>query len=823
MSSSSGRGTSDSVHQANLATFRSFRKTIEELTLKPRTVLGDHASLVKRIQDWRKTVSALTVWVTDDRAYYQQARPEIVSMLEAVFDSVRAVDTVRSQIPEPNWVRASEKEFEYLLQDYIKLIEIAFPPHRQSRYNTPADQDPLNRGKILYNGLYSFRRRLGEVRGIPMEQRRGSTSQSAQDSIPPQQQQQQHMSAVPANFQTIPAPPRTASQGYADQGGVEVPHMRPYTQPDNAVRTSSLPADNMVLVRPIINSNHTTPQAISGMQLPQLPHLSAPSQTKSQVETQGTLTKQSATPPIMQPVTDAVLVPASDTIPGALLSEEQDWDLNLNWDELEALDRSEWQGEDSIQAESHDAHLEDLPKPGSANAPETQAVPVNDQDTPAGPNIGESGGPSIAQPKELLPGAPGFEVEDTSTRTLPASHENVQPPKHHESSMEDIIDIEELGDGEATSPNPIELPKQSSTEPALLSLDEDVIDIQYSDDEMEVDELDPSEPTGSIRQSEQPDDKPTGSFGQIKPTKPQTFQPSSVSYPVSVVNHQTQLVASSSPLPPHIRADIRQKAKEPLIAHYLSIQPSETRDAVEKRFDQMSDQEVIDIYNKMGHARRIVDHYKNRLVQSSHKIHLPHIDVREPPKEPPTLFCSVTGAMRLSSETVEFSISPAIMASLERWRARFVTPAGSHGDLITVELACYSKDAFHSPEGKGLHELTPNAQTRTWPDGGILWAFINAEDEVKDRNVRLFLSPPPFIEPNQSVDISDFIREGHNTVKFVHLGGMEHFTFVVQTRRMPPPYSTWPGVLKRIQSLDPSSANGYSALINRISAMLEEN
>ncbi|KAF8753384.1 hypothetical protein RHS01_06994 [Rhizoctonia solani] len=727
MSSSSGRGTSDSVHQANLATFRSFRKTIEELTLKPRTVLGDHASLVKRIQDWRKTVSALTVWVTDDRAYYQQARPEIVSMLEAVFDSVRAVDTVRSQIPEPNWVRASEKEFEYLLQDYIKLIEIAFPPHRQSRYNTPADQDPLNRGKILYNGLYSFRRRLGEVRGIPMEQRRGSTSQSAQDSIPPQQQQQQHMSAVPANFQTIPAPPRTASQGYADQGGVEVPHMRPYTQPDNAVRTSSLPADNMVLVRPIINSNHTTPQAISGMQLPQLPHLSAPSQTKSQVETQGTLTKQSATPPIMQPVTDAVLVPASDTIPGALLSEEQDWDLNLNWDELEALDRSEWQGEDSIQAESHDAHLEDLPKPGSANAPETQAVPVNDQDTPAGPNIGESGGPSIARRRNSCP---------------------------------------------------------------------------YSDDEMEVDELDPSEPTGSIRQSEQPDDNPTGSFGQIKPTKPQTFQPSSVSYPVSVVNHQTQLVASSSPLPPHIRADIRQKAKEPLIAHYLSIQPSETRDAVEKRFDQMSDQEIGTIEPQNTP---------------------PTYRCAGAPKEPPTLLCSVTGAMRLSSETVEFSISPAIMASLERWRARFVTPAGSHGDLITVELACYSKDAFHSPEGKGLHELTPNAQTRTWPDGGILWAFINAEDEVKDRNVRLFLSPPPFIEPNQSVDISDFIREGHNTVKFVHLGGMEHFTFVVQTRRMPPPYSTWPGVLKRIQSLDPSSANGYSALINRISAMLEEN
>ncbi|KAH7341487.1 hypothetical protein B0J17DRAFT_262312 [Rhizoctonia solani] len=144
MSGSSGRGSSDSVHQANLATFLSFRKTIEDLTNNPRTVLGDHASLVRRIQEWRKTVSHLTVWVTDDRAYYQQARPEIVSLLEAVFDSVRAVDSVRSQIPGPNWVRASEKEFEFLLQDYIKLIEIAFPPHRQARYNTPGDQDALS-------------------------------------------------------------------------------------------------------------------------------------------------------------------------------------------------------------------------------------------------------------------------------------------------------------------------------------------------------------------------------------------------------------------------------------------------------------------------------------------------------------------------------------------------------------------------------------------------------------------------------------------------------------------------------------------------------
>jgi hypothetical protein len=83
MSHVSNSSTADSVHQANLATFRSYRKTIDELYNKPYTLLGDHASLVRRLQDWRKAVAHLTVWVADDRAYYQQARPEIVNLLEA--------------------------------------------------------------------------------------------------------------------------------------------------------------------------------------------------------------------------------------------------------------------------------------------------------------------------------------------------------------------------------------------------------------------------------------------------------------------------------------------------------------------------------------------------------------------------------------------------------------------------------------------------------------------------------------------------------------------------------------------------------------------
>ncbi|CAE6423858.1 hypothetical protein ACGC1H_002649 [Rhizoctonia solani] len=832
MASSSGRGhSSDSVHQANLATFQSFRRTIDELTHNPRTVLGDHASLVRRIQEWRKTVSHLTVWVTDDRAYYQQARPEIVSLLEAVFDSVRAVDTVRSQTPGPNWVRASEKEFESLLQDYIKLIEIAFPPSRQGRYNTPGDQDALNRGKILYNGLYSFKRRLDEVRGVQIEQRRASAPQLQQNPVP--QQQQPSISSVPSTFQNILAPPRIASQGQAEnagfQNGASALIIRPHTQPANVARTHSLPTGGMVPMRPAMSSNPTTPHLVNGrQQLPQSPQLLTAPQSQTQVMAQSAHVPQPL-PLVPQQTTSAP--------PDIAPPDEQDWDLDINWDELEALDRSEWQADDPVQTEDHNISLdptsivveganeqpsEAVAESGPTSVPQVEVATINEQGTLTKSAVGESSGrTSLTQPKITTPDVSRSELEDSAAQQLKSGpkHELVQALEHPESLAEDIIDIDELpGDEAMTGPGQPQIKTQLTTEPASSTLNEDVINIQYSDDEMEVDELDPSEPAGSIRQSEQPDDKPAAPSTQVKQLKSITLQPSTT--PQATVLPNQQSVNDFNSLPLHIRSEIRQKAKEPLIAHYLSISPK-TREAAEARFREMSDQEVFELYDKMGHARRVVDHYRNMLVQSSHKIHLPHIDVREPPPESPTLLSSATGAVRLSSETVQFSISSAMMASLERWRARFVTPAGSHGDLITVELACYPKDAFRSSEGKGRRELTPNAQTRTWPDGGILWAFINSEDELKDRNVRLFLSPPPFVALNQPVDISDFIREGRNTVKFVHLGGMEHFTFAVQTRRMPPPHLTWPGVFKRIQSLN-SSANGYSALFERISAMLEE-
>jgi hypothetical protein len=85
---------------------------------------------------------------------------------------------------------------------------------------------------------------------------------------------------------------------------------------------------------------------------------------------------------------------------------------------------------------------------------------------------------------------------------------------------------------------------------------------------------------------------------------------------------------------------------------------------------------VFSVYAQTQSARRIIDHFKNMLAQSGHKLHLPHIDVRETPPEPPVLLCSSLGSAGLATDTVEFYVSADTMASLERWRARFITPAG---------------------------------------------------------------------------------------------------------------------------------------------------
>lgn len=71
------------VHEANLVTFKTFRKTIDHVTHWPSAPLGDQGGLTWRIEHWRKAIARLTLWFGDVRAYYALARPEIVCLLEA--------------------------------------------------------------------------------------------------------------------------------------------------------------------------------------------------------------------------------------------------------------------------------------------------------------------------------------------------------------------------------------------------------------------------------------------------------------------------------------------------------------------------------------------------------------------------------------------------------------------------------------------------------------------------------------------------------------------------------------------------------------------
>ena len=54
-----------------------------------------------------------------------------------------------SEYPEMGYLLLTESRNGTHSHDYIKLIEIGFPPHRQSRYNTPGDQDALSESNCV--------------------------------------------------------------------------------------------------------------------------------------------------------------------------------------------------------------------------------------------------------------------------------------------------------------------------------------------------------------------------------------------------------------------------------------------------------------------------------------------------------------------------------------------------------------------------------------------------------------------------------------------------------------------------------------------------
>ncbi|KAG8741912.1 hypothetical protein FRC10_002277 [Ceratobasidium sp. 414] len=301
---------------------------------------------------------------------------------------------------------------------------------------------------------------------------------------------------------------------------------------------------------------------------------------------------------------------------------------------------------------------------------------------------------------------------------------------------------------------------------------------------------------------------------------------------------------------PEMLVRIRQIAEEPLITWYVASDPSMSREVAKEKYKHMSDQEVYNLFLKI---RPIIENLKVKVEativnaetsvespspkdtarassQSPHTAALAEAGVPRklarklvlPPNialdiqpEPPVLLCALPGARGLSNSTVGFTVSAELMTSLKRWKARYLTAAGSHGELRTVELACYPPEAFYPVSEGGSLVLTPNAQIRTWPNGGVLRAFVNEESHPKPQEINLYLSPPLFTKIDESLDLSEFIQEGRNTIRFLHLGGMENFVFVVQARKMAPPGATWSTVLKRVREFTENP--GYQGLLARLS------
>ncbi|KAG8750980.1 hypothetical protein FRC12_012654 [Ceratobasidium sp. 428] len=315
-------------------------------------------------------------------------------------------------------------------------------------------------------------------------------------------------------------------------------------------------------------------------------------------------------------------------------------------------------------------------------------------------------------------------------------------------------------------------------------------------------------------------------------------------------------------MPPDVLARIRQRAEEPLVTWYTASQPSMSREAAREKYKRMSDQEVFNLFLEV---RPILGNLKVKVgamnisaetlagsppsidtttpnrpstgLKRSQPTHTPTAAETETPRklarkpdslaitvsniqhEAPALLCVLPGTQGMSKSSLEFTVSAELVTSLKRWKARYLTPAGSHGELRTVELACYSPEAFYPISEGGLLALTPNARTRTWPDGGLLRAFVNEGIRLKGQELQFHLSPPVFTRIDESLDLSEFVQEGKNTIRFLHLGGMEKFVFVVQARRASPPVATWSTVLKRVQEFTENP--GYQGLLARLSEKIK--
>ncbi|KAG8704814.1 hypothetical protein FRC08_002030, partial [Ceratobasidium sp. 394] len=503
-----GSSNSGQVYEANLSTFRSFRATINDLRARAWTTQGDQASLVRRVQEWRKTIGHLTMWVQDVRAYYDQARPEIVCLLEYAFDSVSEVDRVRNGPNGPGMIKVSDNDFVNILLDYIRLIDTAFSPERQALYTTKADQEYLERGRVLYDGLHTFQIRLNSVQ----KKIRQSLSQP--------------VSPVTSTHTIQPAPSTQAPTHSRSMSGNHSLPMRPTQQPPVSVQPQrthahTLPAGSMVPIQhPVPQSSFIRPLP-NANPAPQIQWTQPPMQQNSSSYVPRNVQQFSSAAPtgptISIPSAPSVPVEAaSATIsPVDVGTAEPDLPWGITWDELEALDRSEWDAGTANKDDPVDsAHGNVQPEGGLATeiGAIPASVPATSQHTNlqltqsseppvaslAGgqflegrvitqsptPTIENASGQIPAQP-QLVSTPPIIPKEEARSPGALLSASPPPPPlpkpmsklERRESLLAaEIIDIEELSDDGSSVSEPL-----AGTAPVAAS--NDIINIEDSDEE----------------------------------------------------------------------------------------------------------------------------------------------------------------------------------------------------------------------------------------------------------------------------------------------------------------------------------------------------
>ncbi|QRV90012.1 hypothetical protein RhiJN_18030 [Ceratobasidium sp. AG-Ba] len=930
------------VYEANMITFRAFRATIDDLKNHPFAFLGDQTSLVRRVQEWRKTIGHLTMWLQDARAYYEQARPEIVVLLEHAFDSVSEVDRVRNDRERTGILKVADHDFINILLDYIQLLETAFSPDRQRLYSTPDDQGPLKRGQILFRGLHSFRNRLDSHLVRPKPIPAGVMVPNQHRPLPPKPQAGFVRRTQPAVQQGLPARVPPNLQQALPIAHSSPPSSAPANTPAMVPPTTSMPIDFVSAEAPDEESlekdsltwdvsweelealdrsewydtiakqdaqaqENTTltgslteepasapdPGATTSQQLPEslaaVDHPSEPSNEGSNPEKSAETHNNHGPVPAQTPSTSSVVAKEEAPSPSALLNtppspnpkslsrlERRQSQLAAEIIDIDELsDDGSSAGEPSIAARgvppaditlAQDAgdviHIDDSDEEDQIN--DELAGPATDSSSqPLAATLSPHDRPDERQPAIPAPG-PSHPFQDKPDFSGLTPH--IDPTTDDRDGTRLVVAQPDILPGDTSQAAPLEKPQSmvdlepmtvDKSEPATQSIpeqDSGDMDVDRRTEEALTVEAGANIPPEDIDMANGEHEKrvaeavPNGLHGVFSGQNEQSpVSPSSSKFPKDV-----------NQLPPQLRVQLRKRVEEPLLKWYTASVPSMSWKDAKARYDRLSDQEVFDLYLniKSSFERRRTSlettnptstvpasaSSSRNVIQSlapaseaatvnppqplHNSIHPSPKQLSPPPtitanieSELPVLLCASPGTRRVARSDLEFSVSTELMATLARWKSRYTTPVGAHEELRTIELACYAPDSFYpTTEGSPL-SFTPNAQSRTWPNAGVLRAFVNPGTRKDEQAINLWLSPPPFSKIDEPLDVSEFIQEGKNTISFVHLGGMESFVFVVQMRKMPPPGAPWSNLLKRVQEFTENA--GYQGLLAHLSETIK--